>query len=72
MGLAIANALKPGGQLILIEYRAEDAGVPIKPLHKMSEAQAKREMAAVGLDWVRTDDFLPQQHFMVFERPAAN
>jgi FkbM family methyltransferase len=70
MGAAMARSLAPGGRLILIEYRAEDPSVPIKPLHKMSEAQARREMAAVGLDWVRTENFLPQQHFMVFQRPA--
>ena len=69
MGLSMARALKPGGQLILIEYRAEDRSVPIKPLHKMSEQQAIGEMSEVGLEWVRTDDFLPQQHFLVFRRP---
>jgi predicted methyltransferase len=69
MGTAMARALKPGGLLVLIEYRAEDRSVPIKRLHKMSEQQAKREMAAVGLEWVRTEDFLPQQHFLVFRRP---
>jgi SAM-dependent methyltransferase len=69
MGIAMARALKPGGLLVLIEYRAEDRSVPIKRLHKMTEAQAKREMAAVGLEWVRTEDFLPQQHFLVFRRP---
>ncbi|MEM9058436.1 MAG: class I SAM-dependent methyltransferase [Pseudomonadota bacterium] len=68
MGLAIARALKPGGRLVLIEYRAEDPSVPIKRLHKMSEAQAIKEMAAVGLKWVRTDGMLPQQHFLVFTR----
>ncbi len=70
MGSAIAAALKPGGRLVLVEYRAEDRSVPIKPLHKMSEAQVKREMAALGLELERNDDFLPQQHFLVFRRPA--
>lgn len=70
MGSAMATALKPGGRLVLIEYRGEDRSVPIKPLHKMTEEQTRREMAAVGLRWVRTEDFLPQQHFLVFERPA--
>lgn len=69
MGEAIARALGPGGRLVLIEYRAEDRRVPIKRLHKMSERQAKREMAAVGLVWERTEDFLPQQHFLVFRQP---
>lgn len=69
MGEGIAAALRPGGALVLIEYRGEDRSVPIKRLHKMTEAQAKREMAAVGLEWERTEDFLPQQHFLVFRKP---
>ncbi len=69
MGYAMAQALKPGGLLVLVEYRAEDRSVPIKRLHKMTEEQAKREMVAVGLEWVRTEGFLPQQHFLVFRRP---
>lgn len=65
----IAAGLKRGGKLVLIEYRAEDPSVPILGLHKMSTAQARQEMAAVGLDWVETRDILPQQHFMVFRKP---
>ncbi|MDJ0862592.1 MAG: class I SAM-dependent methyltransferase [Gammaproteobacteria bacterium] len=65
----VAAALKPGGRLFLVEYRGEDRSVPIKPLHKMTEAQARREMAAVGLRWRKTLDFLPTQHFMVFDKP---
>ena len=71
MGRGMARALKAGGQLVLIEYRAEDRSVPIKRLHKMSQAQAKREMAALGLSWQRTEDFLPQQHFMVFSKSGT-
>lgn len=69
MGTAMARALKTGGRLVLIEYRAEDPRVPIKRLHKMSEQQAQQEMAALGLQWVETGDFLPQQHFLVFQKP---
>jgi SAM-dependent methyltransferase len=69
MGAAIADALKPGGRLVLIEYRGEDPTVPIKALHKMTEAQTKKEMNAAGLEWERTGDFLPQQHFLVFRKP---
>lgn len=72
MGTAMVDALKPGGKLVLIEYRAEDPGVPIKPLHKMSEKQAVEEMRAVGLEHLRTEDFLPQQHFLVFEKPEQS
>ena len=69
MGQAMFEALKPGGKLVLIEYRGEDARVPIKPLHKMTEDQARREMAAIGLGWIETASFLPQQHVMVFQKP---
>jgi FkbM family methyltransferase len=69
MGEAMFAALKPGGKIVLIEYRAEDESVRIKRLHKMSEAQASKEMRALGFRWVETGDFLPQQHFLVFEKP---
>jgi len=72
MGVGLAQALRPGGHLVLIEYRAEDPSVPIKPLHKMTQEQAKREMSAVGLSWVETRSFLPQQHFLVFQRPPSS
>ncbi len=69
MGRAMTRALKPGGVLVLIEYRAEDPDVPIKPLHKMSEEQARLEMTAAGLEWETTKRYLPQQHFMIFSKP---
>ena len=68
---AIVKALKPGGRVIDLEYRGEDPNVPIKPHHKMTEAQAIKEMAAVGLVHVKTIEDLPQQHFMVFQKQAG-
>ena len=67
---ALVRALRPGGRVILLEYRLEDPAVPIKRLHRMSEAQVKKEMAAVGLSFVENRDFLPQQHFLVFEKAS--
>lgn len=69
MGRAIFTALKPGGRLVLLEYRAEDPAVPIRALHKMTEAQARAEMEVLGLEWVRTDGYLPQQHVLIFRKP---
>lgn len=66
---AIVRALRPGGRVIDLEYRAEDPQVLIKPHHKMTEAQVKLEMAAVGLVHLKTLDTLPQQHFLVFQKP---
>lgn len=68
---SIVKGLKPGGRVVFLEYRGEDPKVPIKPLHKMTQWQVKREMKAVGLDWVETRDFLPRQHFLVFTKPKT-
>lgn len=65
---SLARALRPGGRLILIEYRGEDPAVPIKPLHKMTQEQVKRELTAAGFVWQETRDFLPRQHFLVFRK----
>ena len=66
----LVRALKPGGQIVLAEYRAENPLVLIKKHHKMSQKQVKKELEGVGLSWVRTDDRLPQQHLMFFEKVA--
>lgn len=63
---SIKKALKAHGKLFLIEYRGEDKSVPIKELHKMTEAQAIKEMKAAGLKLQRNIDNLPWQHCMVF------
>ncbi|MFL2937966.1 MAG: class I SAM-dependent methyltransferase [Opitutales bacterium] len=68
MAQSIHKALNQNGRLVLIEYRKEDPSVMIKPLHKMSQKQAKSEMQAVGFKWEKTLDLLPQQHFMVFRK----
>ncbi len=66
---AVVKALKPGGLVVLVEYRGEDPSVRRSRLHKMTQAQARREMAAVGLRWRETRGVLPQQHFMIFVKP---
>ena len=63
---SIKKALKPSGKIFLIEYRAEDQKVPIKPLHKMSEAQAVKEMQAAGFVLEKNIGNLPWQHCMIF------
>ncbi|HRQ89013.1 MAG TPA: class I SAM-dependent methyltransferase [Bacteroidia bacterium] len=68
---SIVRGLAPGGRVVFLEYRGEDPKVPIKPLHKMTVQQLVREMEAVGLEFVEVRDFLPIQHFVVFQKPAA-
>jgi hypothetical protein len=60
--------LKPGGRLVLVEYRLEDPAIPVKLVHKMSEKQVRREMEPHGLTWVGTIDALPRQHVIVFRK----
>ncbi|WP_345890363.1 class I SAM-dependent methyltransferase [Rufibacter aurantiacus] len=65
---ALHRALKPTGKLLLLEYRAEDPSVPIKALHKMSSAQANKELSANGFTLSLREDFLPIQHFLLYEK----
>jgi precorrin-6B methylase 2 len=68
MMLKVRDALKPGGRVALIEYRAEDPKVMIKDVHKMSERQIIRELQAVGLRHLKTVRSLPIQHLVIFEK----
>jgi ubiquinone/menaquinone biosynthesis C-methylase UbiE len=65
---SVILALKPGGRVVLVEYRGEDPSVPIKPLHKMTAAQIRREMSVLPLTWERTSERLPMQHIIVFRK----
>jgi predicted methyltransferase len=68
MARSMLEALKPGGKLYLIEFRAEDQQVPIKTIHKMSEKQAVKELKAAGFSFERNISNLPWQHCLVFTK----
>jgi predicted methyltransferase len=65
----IRASLKPGGRLVLLEYRKEDPDVPIRPEHKMSVADAKLEVEAEGFKLTKTNEDLPRQHILIFTKP---
>ena len=65
----VTAALKPGGRMVFVEYRGEERWIPIKPLHKMTEAQVRKEMEVQDLEWVGNLKGLPRQHILVFRRP---
>jgi SAM-dependent methyltransferase len=67
---AVCRSLKPDGRLVLVEYRQEDPQVPIKTLHKMTEAQVRLEMTAQPLEYVKTINSLPRQHLIIFKKRA--
>lgn len=65
---AMCRALRPGGRIVFVEFRAEDPDVPIKAVHKMSEAQVRKEMSVQPLVWIETIESLPQQHMIMFRK----
>lgn len=66
----LRRALKPGGRLVLVEFRAEDPDVPIKPEHKMTLRQVRRELEPQGFAFKDSLEFLPWQHIIIFEKPG--
>ena len=67
----LLKALKPGGRLVLVEFRGEDDNVPIKPEHKMTLKQVRREVEPQGFTFKESLEFLPWQHVIIFEKPAG-
>ncbi len=61
--------LKPGGRLVLLEYRKEDPAIPIRPEHKMTVEVAKLEVEAEGFKLTKVDEVLPRQHILIFTKP---
>ena len=68
---AICRGLKPGGRVVFVEFRGEDPTVPIKRVHKMTEAQVRKEMSVQPLEWFETIKVLPRQHIIVFRKKAT-
>lgn len=65
---SVARAVKPGGRVVFVEYKAGDPLVPIKPLHTMTVAQVRREAGVHGLVFERADSSLPWQHVVEFRK----
>ena len=65
---SILSALKPNGKLVLVEYRAEDDKVPIKQVHKMTQAQVIKELTVLPYKWHNTVTSLPWQHVIIFTK----
>lgn len=68
MLLSVHKALRRGGKLLLLEYRAEDPAIAIKKLHKMSIKQANKELEANGFKLAQRLEFLPIQHYLLYEK----
>ncbi|MBL9209393.1 MAG: methyltransferase domain-containing protein [Opitutaceae bacterium] len=68
MTQAMIRALKPGGRLVLVEYKGEDPAVPIKLLHKMTVAQVRKELSVQAVTFEKVISTLPWQHIIVFRK----
>lgn len=68
----LRKALKPGGRLVLVEFRGEDPSVPIKPDHKMTASQVRKEVEPQGFQFQKRHDFLPWQHILIFEKDGED
>jgi len=62
----LCAALRPGGRIVLVEYRGEEKWVPIKPLHKMTATQVDLEMSLHALRRVQHHR-LSRQHVLIYE-----
>ena len=68
----MTDALKPGGRLVFVEYRGEERWIPIKPLHKMTATQVRKEMALhPRLAFVENLTNLPRQHILIFQKKTS-
>ena len=67
---SIFTALKPGGKVVLLEYKGENPLVAIKPRHKMTQTQARAEVEAMGFKFLESKRVLPKQHVLVFQKPV--
>jgi SAM-dependent methyltransferase len=65
---ALYKALKPGGKVVMLEYKGEDPDVPIKDLHKTTEVQISKELLANGFFFVDDKKGLPMQHFLIYQK----
>jgi SAM-dependent methyltransferase len=68
MMLALKAAMKPGGKIVLLEYKGENPLIAIKALHKMTQTQVRAELEAIGLKFVENKRVLPQQHLLIFQK----
>lgn len=62
----VRRSLKADSRLVVVEYRKEEAWIPIHPLHKMTVEEVRREIEPVGFELLEVLDFLPRQHVIVF------
>src|SRR5262249_50631755 len=67
----LRDALKPGGRMVLLEYRKEDPTIPIRPEHKIAVREGTWEAEAEGFRLAKVAESLPPQHPLIFTATPA-
>jgi ubiquinone/menaquinone biosynthesis C-methylase UbiE len=60
------KALKPGGQIIVLDYQKKELPVGPPPEMKMAREDVLKEMEEGGFKLVQEHTFLPYQYFLIF------
>jgi SAM-dependent methyltransferase len=69
---AMEHALKPGGQLVIVENKQEEITQPFDRLHSMSRAQMQAEMKPFRLRFLRmSSPTLPDRHTFVLQKDGS-
>jgi hypothetical protein len=58
--------LKPGGQVVMIDFHKRDLPVGPPPGMKIAREDLLKQMEANGFRLVKEHTFLPYQYFLVF------
>jgi len=63
----LARALKPGGRVVVIDWRKGELPEGPPPAHKLPREQILEEMHAAGYEIIDEPAFLPYQYFLIFK-----
>lgn len=64
----LAQALKPEGRIVIVDFYKKPLPVGPPPGMKLAEDQVKQELAAAGFTLTKSHGFLPHQYFLEFSR----
>jgi arsenite methyltransferase len=63
----LKDALKPGGQVVIIDFKKEPTPVGSPPEMRIAREDVVREFQQAGFSLAKEETFLPYQYFLVFK-----